>query len=421
MIFACGAVLTLAMLALAFVDPRSHPALFVGLAAVSGAAYLITLPLLGRARGRGLVLCLALAALWRIPLLVQPPQLSTDIYRYVWDGRLQRFGENPYRVVPDDPRVVRLHTPVTRQLNNGWVPTVYPPGAEIFFRAVTAVDESAGAVKAAIVLCDVLVIFALLRLLAATRYSPWCVLAYAWNPLVALEGAGNGHIDLAGTLALVLTAWALARERRTIAALVFALAVGIKFLPCVLAPLLWRRIRMRDAVAGAGLLATLYLPFVHAGHVPFGSLTTYLAQWRFNGPLFAALNAFFPSSVLVALAVVVGLIIAVWVRARLGPQSPAAWAWPLAATLAVAPVVYPWYLLWLTPFLFTRATLPLAVWTVTILTTYIVIYLSTVHGGLQVPWWVVAAEYGAVIGAGAVVLGRGAAGAPDVVAETSRL
>src|SRR5439155_849584 len=98
---------------------------------------------------RALALCLVLAAVWRIPLVATPPRLSTDVYRYVWDGRLQRLGEDPYRVVPDDPAVAHLHTPVTRQLNNGWVPTIYPPGAELFFRAVSAVEEPARAMKGA--------------------------------------------------------------------------------------------------------------------------------------------------------------------------------------------------------------------------------------------------------------------------------
>lgn len=413
---ACGAVIALSMGVLAFVDPRYRPGLFVAVAAVAGAAYLLALHVLDRlddSRRRGLALCLVLAALWRVPLLVQPPRLSTDVYRYVWDGRLQRLGENPYRVVPDDPAAAHLHTPVTRRLNNGWVPTVYPPGAELFFRAVGAVDESVDAIKIAVVVCDALVALVLLRLLSATGRSPWWVLAYAWNPLVALEGAGNAHVDLVGTLALVLTAWALARGRRTIAALGFALAVGIKFVPLVLAPLLWRRIRMRDAVGGVALLVALYLPFVHGGRLPLGSLGTYVAGWRFNGPLFAVLQPLVAPYALAGLAVLVGFLVAAWARAHLDVGSAAAWTWPVAATLLLAPSVYPWYLLWFTPFLFTPATRPLAVWTVTILATYIVIYLLWVRGRLDVPWWLIGAEYGAVLAAAAAMLHRRAAGAPD--------
>src|SRR5439155_1534929 len=120
-----------------------------------------------------LALCLVLGALWRVPLLVQAPRLSSDVYRYVWDGRLQRLGEDPYRLVPDEPAAADLHTPVTRQLNNGWVPSPYPPGAQLFFRVVTAVEESAGAMKGALAVCDALVVLVVLRLLAASGRSAW--------------------------------------------------------------------------------------------------------------------------------------------------------------------------------------------------------------------------------------------------------
>ncbi len=319
--------------------------------------------------------------------------------RYVWDGRLQRLGEDPYRVVPDDPAVAHLHTPVTRQLNNGWVPTIYPPGAELFFRAVTAVEESARAMKGTLVLCDGLVVLVVLRLLAAGGLSPWWVLAYAWNPLVALEGAGNGHVDVLGTLAVATTAWAVVRKRRTVAALAFAFAVGVKPLPIVLAPLLWRQIRVRDALAGLALLAALYLPFMHEGVVPLGSLRAYLAEWRFNAPLFAALAPHASATTLACVAALAGLAVAAWARTRL---PDAAWAWPVAVTLALAPSIYPWYLLWLTPFLFAPLTRPLAVWTVAILPTYVALHLEDVHGTWGVPGWLVTAEYGAVVVAMAV-------------------
>ncbi len=395
----CGALIAVAMLALAFVDARERPALFVTCAIVAGAGYIFALCLLGRVRGagtRGLALCLLLGGVWRVPWLVQPPHLSSDVYRYVWDGRLQHLGEDPYRLVPDDPVAAARHTPVTRQLNNGWVPSPYPPGAQLFFRVVTAVEESARAMKVAFAVCDALVVVVVLRLLAASGRSPWWSLAYTWNPLVAIEGAGNGHIDLLGTLALVVAAWALVRRWRTPAALALAFAIAVKFIPVVLAPLLWRRVRLRDAIAGTALLLALYLPFVHQGRLPVGSLGAYLAEWRFNGPLFAALRPLASPTTLAGLAVLAGLLVATWARVRLRVDSAVAWAWPIAAALALAPSVYPWYLLWFTPFLFAPGTRPLAVWTVTILATYVVLSLEPVHGPLGLPWWLVAAEYGAV-------------------------
>jgi hypothetical protein len=214
------------------------------------------------------------------------------------------------------------------------------------------------------------------------------VLAYAWNPLVALEGAGSGHVDLLGALCLVLTATSLARGRRTVAAVAFALAVGVKFVPATLAPLFWRRIRLCDAALCLGILAALYIPFLGQGGLPLGSLGKYLAYWRVNAPVYSALERVFPAAGLVSLPVGFGFAVALWARWHLALDSPEAWAWPAATTLLFAPAIYPWYLLWVTPFLFTPHTLPLAVWTVSSL---------SVYWSLPV-WATTVVEYGPVLG-----------------------
>jgi hypothetical protein len=216
--------------------------------------------------------------------------------------------------------------------------------------------------------------------------NPWWVLAYAWNPMVSLEGAGNGHIDLLGTLCLILTAFLLARGRHTIAALALALGVAVKFLPVVLLPLFWRRISVRDAVLAVGLFVGLYLPFLNSGGLPVGSLGAYLAEWRINGPLYSTLEHVFPIGALVALPVASGFAVAVWARRHWPIDCAESWAFPTAIALLLAPTVFPWYLLWLTPFLFSPPTLPLAVWSVSALVTY-----------CSLPGWAAnVIEYGAV-------------------------
>jgi hypothetical protein len=279
-------------------------------------------------------------------------------------------------------------------MNHPDFPTPYPAAAELFFRAVTMVDESARAMKSAAFLCDAALVTVLLWWLSASNRSQWWVLAYAWNPLVALEGAGNGHIDLLGALGLVLTAALLARGRRTVAVIAFALAVGVKFLPVILVPLFWRRIRLRDAALGLGILAALCIPFLGHGRLPLGSLGGYLARWRVNAPVYSALEWVFPTKGLVGVPVAVGFAVAVWARWHLDPDSPEAWAWPVATTLVFAPAIFPWYLVWVTPFLLTPRTLPVAVWTVSSLAVY-----------WPLPGWAaMVVEYGSVLGLGGWML-----------------
>src|SRR6202011_4801200 len=166
------------------------------------------------------------------------------------------------------------------------------------FRAVTAINESTFALKVAFVLCDFAIVLVLLDILRCSREGMHWVLAYAWHPLLAMEVAGSGHIDIVGALLLLVSFAALERRWRTVAALAFGLAVAVKFLPIVLLPLYWKRVRMRDAALAAVLVGLLYVPFLNHGRIPIGSLGTYVQSFRFNGPVFATLDPVAPPQLL---------------------------------------------------------------------------------------------------------------------------
>jgi alpha-1,6-mannosyltransferase len=168
---------------------------------------------------RVIVFGLILSALWQFQFLRMPPGLDDDIHRYLWDGRVQRLGYNPYIVVPSDPALAGLHTSETRTLNNPEVPSPYPAGAQLFFRVVTSIHESTFALKLAFVICDFAIAFVLLDVLRRTRQGEHWVLAYAWHPLLAIDVAGSGHVDILGVLLLLVSVAALVRRWRAVAAL----------------------------------------------------------------------------------------------------------------------------------------------------------------------------------------------------------
>jgi len=353
---------------------------------------------------RVVVIGLVLAAGWHIEFLRVPSGADDDIHRYVWDGRLQRLGYNPYIVVPSDAAAKGLHTPETRNLNNPDLPSPYPAGAQLFFRAVTAIHESTFALKVAFVVCDLVIVFALLDVLRCNRQGAHLALAYAWNPLLAIEVAGSGHIEIVGALLLLVSAAALGRRWRATAAVGLGLAIAVKLLPVVLVPLYWKRVRIRDAALAAAVVGLLYVPFLNHGRIPIGSLGTYVQSFRFNGPVFAALHRVAPPQLLAGLAVLVGLVTATWLRSAAPEWSPDLFAWPMAASLLCAPVVFPWYLLWLLPFLTSASTLLIILWTVSIIPTYVMWHLRTLGrpwGSL--PGWVMLLEYGCVATAGAMI------------------
>jgi hypothetical protein len=408
-VYGLGAILFVSL----FICSRSFsrmgdPSFLVPLA-VAGAAYLLAIREFFSTPGfprHVIVIGLALAALWHLQFLRMPPGWDDDIRRYVWDGRLQRLGYDPYLVVPGDPAFSGLHTSETRTLNNPDLPSPYPAGAELFFRAVTAIHESTFALKIAFVICDLTIVLVLLDILHRSGKGMHWVLAYAWHPLLATEVAGSGHIDIVGALLLVVSFAALGRRWRAVAAVAFGLAIAVKLLPIVLLPIYWKRVRIRDGILAAIVVGLLYVPFLKQGSIPIGSLGTYVQTFRFNDPVFGPLEVVVPPQLAAALAVLVGFLIAIGLRSRSPALSSDAFAWPMAGSLLCAPVVYPWYLLWMLPFLRSRSTLPIIIWTVSIIPTYIVWHLRTLGRPWSLPAWVTLLEYGSVAATGAIILLR---------------
>ena len=405
-LYGLGAILLVALAICSHNFSRTGEPSFIIPLAAAGVAYLLAIrELLSTPKfpKRVIVFGLALAGVWHFQFLRKPPRLDDDIHRYVWDGRVQRLGYNPYILVPSEPALAGLHTSETRTLNNPEVPSPYPPGAQLFFRAVTAIHESTFALKVAFVICEMAIVLVLLDILRCTRQGEHWVLAYAWHPLLATEVAGSGHIDILGVLLLLVSAAALVRCWRAVAATAFGLAVAVKLLPIVLLPLYWKRVRIRDGALAAAVLGLLYLPFLDHGRIPFGSLGTYVRRFRFNDPVFATLERVTAPQVVAGLAVLLGFLTAIWLQRRYAACFSDGFAWPMAASLLCAPVVYPWYMLWLLPFIGSISTLPIMIWTLSIIPTYYVWHLRAVGRPWLVPDWIMLLEYGSVAVAAAII------------------
>lgn len=260
---------------------------FVAIAACAGAGYLVACALVLRLRAppRGVLwLVLGIALAMRLPVLLAPPFLSSDLYRYVWDGRVQAAGINPYRYIPADPALAPLRDPaIYPHINRrDYAPTIYPPMAQVIFRAVAAIGQSALAIKTAMVGFECLAIACLIGLLRIARLPTARVLIYAWNPLAVWAFAGNGHIDAAavGLIAAALLCRALRRDG--LAGAVLGGAVLVKFLPLAIAPALWRpwsrRARWQAPLAGLAVIVGLYACYISVGAGVFGFLSNYSSE-----------------------------------------------------------------------------------------------------------------------------------------------
>ena len=396
-VVAGGALFLASTLTLAITQTPLGSLLFFTCAGAATVAYIVVLQGFWREPVQSrpaFVLALLMSVAIRAPLVGPRASSDSDMVRYLWDGRVQTLGYSPYEVIPADPAMAATHTEETRRMPSARARTPYPPGAQLFFRLVVSLRDSTRAMKAALVACDLMTILILWRWLVYIGRPEWLVMTYAWNPLVVLEVAHSGHLDALGAMWIAASAYWLARRRTALASVAYVLAVATKLLPVVLLPLYWRRVRVRDAAIGGVLMALLYLAYTRHGTLPFGNVPNVVNHIRFNGPLFRLIAALSTSQAAAGAAVGLGLAAAAWARLRLDSNNPAAWAWPMAIALAAAPVIYPWYLLYLTPFLFSVATLPIAVWTITVIPTYIVWELATRGARWVVPVPLMRWEYG---------------------------
>jgi alpha-1,6-mannosyltransferase len=363
---ACGAAL-LGLTALGlYAQSKDNLALFLAAALGQSAVYLISVWLVWNAVSPRPVfwLIILVAGVARLPLLVAPPYLSSDIYRYIWDGRVAAAGINPYRYIPTDPQLEALRDPeIFPQINrNNYALTIYPPVGEAIFLAVTRIGESVTTMKAAMIGFEIMLIAVLWRLLGAAGLPTTRILVYAWHPLSLWEFAGSGHIDAAmiAFIALALSAGLAGREVWT--ALALAAATLIKLYPAVLIPAFYRRWTWRMPTVFGAMLVLCYLPFVDAGWRVFGFLPEYFGEEGFDAsgtgfylrellqllPPFAGLPAMaYPigaATVLVVLAVAT-----VYARSTVDAPFAAAAVLAGAFTMLLSPH-YPWYFTWLIVF-----------------------------------------------------------------------
>ena len=304
---------------------------------------------------------LAVAVAMRIGPLLAGPYLSTDIYRYVWDGRVQGAGINPYLYIPNNPALAYLRDDLIWPLINraDYAPTIYPPAAEMIFFLVTRISGSVIWMKTALVLCEGLTIWAIIRMLDAEGLSRERVLIYAWCPLCVWEFAGSGHIDAAMTAWVALALLATRRDARFAAGGLLGLAVLTKLFPILLFPALWRRWDWRMPVALAATILVGYLVYIRAGWSVFGFLPGYVGEegisdgsglWLLDA-VGDATDLDIPTFAYVVPAVFAMGVLALWVVFRLPDRRRlyvGSLLIALASVLGLSPN-YPWYFIWLLP------------------------------------------------------------------------
>ncbi len=286
--------------------------------------------------------------------------LSDDVYRYIWEGKIVAHGYNPYVLSPRD----LSHSGFTDQtiypkINHPWLPTIYPPVSQVLFAFAYLIGGNSLAgfklLSLTFELLTLLILTLLVREFCAER---WQILVYALCPLVIIEFLFSNHLDILAMPFFMISLILLKRRNAIGAAITIALAVLIKLLALLVVPVFFLTFtgRKRWLFAGffAAVVALFYSPFlVTSGLASFGSLWTYLGTWQYNGSIFALLM--WPLDPAVARGVCAGLfllavLLILFYRRRSRPPMQQMF-WILGAYVILTPSLFPWYLIWLLPFL----------------------------------------------------------------------
>ncbi len=314
----------------------------------------------------GLIIVLGFALAMRLALVGVEPLLSTDLYRYIWDGRVQAAGINPYLHVPAGSALAALRDAVIYPHINraDYAVTAYPPIAEMFFFVVSRISETTTMMRLAMMTCEIVIVAIVIDLLRRLALPATAVVAYAWHPLAVWEISNNGHVEALMVALMMLGVWLLVRAQRVGGAIAVTLAALAKPYAVLILPVFWRPWDWRVPLAIAATILACYLPYLGAGAGVFGFLGQgYLSEEGFtNGSsiwLVALLQTVLgPMSWLTPIyaAAAAAIMIALGLRYRFDPARTPREAIGAVIALLTAGLVlmspnYAWYFLALVPFI----------------------------------------------------------------------
>jgi alpha-1,6-mannosyltransferase len=341
---------------------------FLKLVVVESGLFIIScwLTLRAQAKHSTLLIVIVFAVLFHLSLLFAPPYLSDDIYRYIWDGRVQAAGINPYRYIPAEQPLAHLRDeqiyPRINHRDNAH--TMYPPVAEGTWLLTTRISESVTWMKATMILFEGVAICAIVQLLASFGLPRQRILLYAWHPLAVWEFAGSGHVDAIAIAFISLALLARRREAQIATGLTLASATLVKLFPVILFPAFYKRGGWKMPLVFALTIVVAYLPYLGVGpRGVLGFLPGYARErGMLSGEQFFLLAAIrrvplgfhIPTSAFIVFAVLILAALAVWMLRKHTSEKKDYISNTLimasAFTVLLSPH-FPWYFAWLLPFL----------------------------------------------------------------------
>ena len=328
----------------------------------------------------------------RLVMFPSTPILEDDHFRYLWDGGVTAQGFNPYRYAPLDmttssgeqvptglKELAESSGGVTSNINYPWLRTVYPPLAQAAFAAAHSIAPwSITAWRLLLAVFDL----ATLCLLWRVGLPFLAVVIYWLNPLLVKEIYNSAHLDILMFPFLVAAAACIHRERYITATTALGIAAGIKLWPGLLLPIVWRRISSKPGSLVASLAITavavgfVALPYLYTGVDRSSGLVAYSRYWEMNDALYlvikwiahrigevwevaATVQPLLPRAVF---AILVAMT-CIWAATDRYADPAGRFLIVICVLFLLSPTQFPWYYLWMLPFLAWRPNSALILYT----------------------------------------------------------
>lgn len=308
-------------------------------------------------RERGVLLLTAIWFLLKILFLTYDPIGSGDYYRYLWDGKVQLNGINPFLYAPNDAALNPLHSEVfPAKVSYPHIRTIYFPVAQVLFAASFGIaGEHAWGLKLFLLLSEILILVNLYFLLRKFNLPIKYILLYAMLPLVHFQFFIDAHIDLVG-VALMLSAVTLSfYQKKYLSYLFLGLSLSVKPTALLLLPLFFQNGKsIKDKAAAIffplTILAISFLPYIVTAS-PIDTLINFSTNWTFNGMIYNFIKLFIPMNmvirVLCALFFFSFYIVLFFSKLDLFKKIYLS----IFLLMIFSPIVHPWYLIWFAAFL----------------------------------------------------------------------
>jgi alpha-1,6-mannosyltransferase len=310
---------------------------------------------------RAVYIAVAVAFLVRLSFISFSPTGSDDVYRYIWDGKAQSQGVNPYLYSPDARQLDSLHTQLLpAAVNHPDMKTVYFPFSQwVFYGCYQLSGESIWGYKLVLLVAELATLIGLLFLLRRLEIPTKFALLYILCPLPIIQFALDAHIDAVGLPLLVFGLLAYLRGNKVLSYILLALSISVKPVAVLILPILFLREKgiwhkAQVAVVPSIVVVGQFLPYVFSSN-PFEGLTRFAENWTFNGAVFETLYLCFSDNQKARLTCAALLCLSLLVLYTRKKEPLDAFYFSVLLLLIFSPVVHPWYVSWLAVLLpFTR-------------------------------------------------------------------